>query len=122
MSKIEQLETKVDLLFSVIANKFLAEQAIQVFQSIQDNMDTEDADKEALQEVLKKSMESYKHHSESVNDSVTYYYDLFGEESNKNMVSRLKDAGLDTNPDEQKEPEPLTSVKSSGSNTSERDD
>jgi len=30
------LETKIDLLFSVMANDFLSKQAIQVFQSIQE--------------------------------------------------------------------------------------
>jgi hypothetical protein len=114
----KQLERKVDLLFGVIANQFLATQAIQVFQSIQENMEDEDADKEALQEVLKKSMESYKHHSEGVNDAISYYYDLFGTEANAEMLKMLQEAGIGTG----EEPEPVTEVKAKGNRKSTKAD
>jgi len=115
MSK--DLETKVDLLFSVMANDFLGKQAIQVFQSVQENMGAEDADKEALQEVLKKSMESYKHHNESVNDAISYYYDLFGEESNANIIALIKERGLDVQTD-QGSTSPVAEVKTASNNKS----
>jgi len=113
----KNLETKIDLLFSVLANDFLGRQATQVFQSIQENMgDAKESEKEALDEVLKKSMESYKHHSEAVNDSVSYYYELFGEESNSRIAKMVSDLPSD------QEKTPVSKVTGSTERKSERVD
>ena len=117
MGKSKDLETKIDLMFGVLANEFLGKQAIQLFQSVQENMDAEDADKDALQDVLKKAMESYKHHSESVNDAISYYYDLFGEDSNANIIALIKERGLQ----QVEDPEvtsPVAEVKTASGNKS----
>jgi hypothetical protein len=91
---LKNLETKIDLLFSVQANAFLAKQAMQVYTAASENEvpDVEGAEK--IKEVAEKALESYKHHSQNVNDSIAYYYDLFGVEANENIAKMLKERGI----------------------------
>ena len=106
---MDRMEAKIDLLFSVMANDFLGKQALQVYHSISDNMKEGDEDNESIKEVLKKSLESYKHHNDMVNDSISYYYELFGEESNESLVEMLKEKGIYK--EQEKTPKPATEVK-----------
>ena len=90
----KNLETKVDLMFSIISNTFLANQAMQVFTSVQGNLKEGDEENPAIKDVMEKSIESYKHHNESVNDAISYYYELFGESANDNIASHLEKVGM----------------------------
>ena len=90
------IEAKIDLMFGVIANQYLANQAMQVYTSTEETLrvpEDEETSKK-LKDISEKALESYKFHSQSVNDAIAYYYDLFGEEANANIVSLLKQRGI----------------------------
>jgi len=128
--QLKEMRIRMDLLFSVISNNYLAKQAMQVFSSVSEGLKEEPENKE-LKEVAEKSLESYKYHGENVNDAVSYYYDLFGEEANVDVFSLMKEKGIDRkfeNFDEdvakaqgQKEPEPISKVSAKGSKSQKKD-
>ena len=116
--KLDEITVRQDLLFSVISNEYLSTQAMSVYTSVMKGVEAEPENKE-LKEVAEKSLESYKFHGENVNDAISYYYDIFGEEANVGVHDLMKARGIsrDTNP---AEPSPVATVESKGKNTSEK--
>jgi len=115
LRKLEEIAVRQDLMFSVISNDYLAQQAMQIYSSIMKGVEAEPDNKE-LKEVAEKSLESFKFHGENVNDAVTYYYDIFGEEANLGVDALMKARGIEREP----ATSPVADVKSSSSHTSEK--
>jgi len=120
--QLREIKIREDLLFSVISNDFLSKQAMSVYQSVSEGVRAE-PENEKLKEVAEKALESYKFHGENVNDAISYYYDLFGEDANLDVFALMKERGLDRDYPDLKEPKG-TEVKVSGKSkhTSERVD
>jgi hypothetical protein len=130
--QVKEMKVRMDLLFSVISNDYLSKQAMQVFQSVGEGL-KENPDNKELKEVSEKSLESYKYHGENVNDAVSYYYELFGEEANLDVFGLMKEKGIDRkfeNFDEDvekmkgkeaPEPEPIAKVGAKGSKSRKKD-
>jgi len=116
--KLNEITVRQDLLFSVISNEYLSTQAMSVYTSVMKGVEAEPNNKE-LKEVAEKSLESYKFHGENVNDAISYYYDIFGEEANVGVHDLMKMRGIsrDENPPE---PSPVATIESKGKNTSEK--
>lgn len=112
--QLEALTVRNDLLFSVMSNEYLANQAMQVYSSVMKGVEAEPENKQ-LQEVADKSLESYKFHGQNVNDAITYYYDLFGEEANLGVFDLMKKRGINRD-----EPAPVSDVTGKGKRTSEK--
>ena len=117
--KLNEITVRQDLLFSVISNEYLAQQAMQVYSSVMKGVEAEPENKQ-LKEVAEKSIQSYKFHGENVNDAISYYYDIFGEEANLGVFDIMKVRGVDRDTPETKEPEPISQIKSVGKRTSEK--
>lgn len=115
MQKLEEIAVRQDLLFSVVSNDYLAQQAMQIYSSVMKGVEAEPDNKE-LKDVAEKSLESYKFHGENVNDAVTYYFDIFGEEANLSVDALMKARGIERTP----EPSPVAEVKGASSHTSEK--
>lgn len=81
-TQLDKLENKVDLLFSLISNDHLAKQALQVHQAISAEVE-KNPDNEQLTGVVQKAFDAYKFHAESINDSIKYYAQIHGEDSQK---------------------------------------
>lgn len=124
-TELREMRIRQDLMFSVIANDYLGKQAMQVYTSVAKGVEAE-PENEKLKEVAEKSIESYKFHSQNVNDAISYYYEIFGEEANIEVFDIMKERGIDRKLEEEmanaskEEPEPITKVNSMGQRTSEK--
>jgi len=100
--QLEELTVRQDLIFSLLSNDYLAKQALQVHTSVMEGV-SQEPDNEQLKEISIKSLESFKFHGKNVNDAISYYYDLFGEEANLGVFNLMKKKGLDLNYGQQDE-------------------
>lgn len=123
-TELREMRIRQDLMFSVIANDYLGKQAMQVYTSVAKGVEAE-PENGKLKEVAEKSIESYKFHSQNVNDAISYYYEIFGEEANIEVFDIMKERGIDRKLEEEmanapEEPEPIIKVNSMGQRTSEK--
>ena len=89
-TQIEDLTTKVDLLYSLIANDLQAKQALQVHGAMNAQLKEQPDNTEAL-ELVKKAYTAFVFHSESVTNGINFYSRIFGEESQKKYDKIRKD-------------------------------
>ena len=89
--KIEALANKVDLLFSLLSNDYLGKQALQVNNAVRQALEA-DPENEQMKEVVEKSTDAFKFHSDSVNDAIQYYAELHGDDAQDALVAFVEEA------------------------------
>jgi CRISPR/Cas system-associated exonuclease Cas4 (RecB family) len=110
MTQLDRVEAKIDFLFGISSNETMANEFMQAYQA-------ETQKKEPNEEIVKKAEEMFNYHIKNVRDSITYYVELFGKESNQRIVSLVQD-NIDFS--ENQEPDAVSEVETTSNHTSEK--
>jgi len=108
MTQLDRIEIKLDFLFGIMSNELMATEFLQTYHG-------ESGKKDGDNDIIEKSKEMFQYHNKNVKDSITYFVEIFGQESNDRIIDLIKE-----NMDKDGEPEPATKVETVGSNTSEQ--
>ncbi len=119
--KLEEITVRLDLVFSTLSNSHLASQAMSVHSHMAGVLDKTPED-ENLKSIVEKAQESYKFHSSNINDAISYYYDIFGEEANLGVHDLMKKKGIPREGKGQETPDPVAPVSANSKRTSEVSD
>jgi len=123
----EKTDLKIDLMFGMLSNQILANQAVESANNIHQNPD-KITEKET--EFLKQLQEIHKAHNTNLSDSINYFIKLFGVETNakvekimqnfkqQEMIQQLKKSEKEKNETQPDTPE-ITDVKVESTRTSE---
>lgn len=120
LSQLDRIEMKIDFLFGLISNKNMAEEFLQAYQ-----LESQKPEDQRNAEVRGKAEKMFRFHHKNLKDSIQYYVEMFGQESNDKVIATLEAMGYNLEETEtpvQAEPAPVTNVEASGSHTSETED
>ena len=110
MTQLDRIEMKTDLLFGAFSNQIMAGEFLQAFHG-------ETQKKDGNQDIIAQAEELFKVHNKNMEDSISYYSEMFGASSNENIVSLIKELV-----DAKAEPEAVTEASATSSHTSEKVD
>ncbi len=112
MSQLDRVEMKLDFIFGIMSNDTMATEFLQAFHGEREK------GKKADEVIVNKAEEMFKYHHKNVKDSITYFVELFGKESN----DRIHEIILDIQKEAETEPEATADVKTASAHTSEKVD
>ncbi len=97
--KLDALNSKLDLLFSLMSNDLLSKQALQVHGAMSHKLGEAETDiqQEQLSKVVSQALDAYKMHAENINDSIEFYSRIHGEQAENSLKSLVE--GLDDGDD-----------------------
>ena len=107
MSQLDRVEMKLDFIFGIMSNQTMASEFLQAYHGETAKKDGGD------QVIVKKAEEMFLYHNKNVKDSISYFVEFFGADSNQRIVELVQENVAN-------EPEPVAKPETASNHTSEK--
>jgi hypothetical protein len=115
LTQLDKIEIKLDFLFGIISNDKMAVDFLTAYQGEMNQENPND-------EIIKKTEEMFQYHTKNIKDSIAYFVEIFGKESNDRIVGLIHEVMemKENEASEQKGPDTVVEPASKSTHTSEK--